>query len=58
MPIEYYRGRPLKPEELEAIRQQIDSFDTIEVTEPEMRGLVERNWPRLVAKLPPNDPNE
>jgi hypothetical protein len=42
MPMEFYQGRPLKPEELEAIRQQIEQFDTIEVIDPEMRGIVER----------------
>jgi hypothetical protein len=30
MPMEFYQGRPLEPEELEAIRQQIEQFDTIE----------------------------
>jgi hypothetical protein len=51
--MEFYQGRPLEPEELEAIRQQIEQFDTIEAIDPEMRGIVERNWPHLVSKLPP-----
>jgi hypothetical protein len=55
MPMEFYQGRPLEPEELEAIRQQIEQFDTIEAIDPEMRGIVERNWPHLVAKRPPED---
>ena len=55
MPIEFYQGRPLEPEELEQIRRQIESFDTIEAIDPEMRGIVERNWPHLVSKLPPRD---
>jgi hypothetical protein len=54
-PMEFYQGRPLEPEELEAIRQQIEQFDTIEAIDPEMRGIVERNWPHLVSKLPPED---
>ncbi len=58
MPMEFYQGRPLEPEELEAIRLQIEQFDTIEAIDPEMRGIVERNWPHLVAKLPPKDPDE
>ena len=29
MPMEFYQGRPLEPEELEAIRQQIEQFDAI-----------------------------
>jgi hypothetical protein len=37
---------------LEAIRQHIEQFDTIETIDPEMRGIVVRNWPHLVAKLP------
>jgi hypothetical protein len=55
MPMEFYQGRPLEPEELEAIRRQIEQFDTIEAIDPAMRGIVERNWPHLVAKLPPED---
>jgi hypothetical protein len=55
MPMEFYQGRPLEPEELEAIRQQIEQFDTIEAIDPEMRGIVERNWPHPVHKLPPEE---
>ena len=58
MPIEYYRSRPLVPEELEAIRQQIEQFDTIEAIDLEMRGIVARTWPHLIAKLPPADADE
>jgi hypothetical protein len=36
--MEFYQGRPLEPEELKAIRQQIEQFDTIEAIDPEMRG--------------------
>jgi hypothetical protein len=53
MAIEFLHGRPLEPEELDMIRQQIEGFDTIEVIDPEIRGIVERNWPHLVSKLPP-----
>jgi hypothetical protein len=56
MPIEFFHGRPLEPEELEMIRLQIESgFDTIEEIDPEIRGIVKRNWPHLLAKLPPED---
>jgi hypothetical protein len=56
MPIEFLHGRPLKPEELDMIRQQIESgFDQIAVIDPEIRGIVARNWPHLLAKLPPED---
>jgi hypothetical protein len=54
MPIEFLHGRPLKPEELEMIRLQIESgFEDITAVDPEVRGIVERNWPHLLAKLPP-----
>jgi hypothetical protein len=55
MPMEFCQGRPLEPEELEAIRRQIEQFDTIEAIGPETRRIVERNWPHLLAKLPPED---
>jgi len=54
MPIEFLHGRPLEPEELDMIRQQIESgFDQIAVIDPEIRGIVARNWPYLLEKLPP-----
>lgn len=55
MPIEFLNGQPLDQEQLVALRTQIESFDTIEVISPEVRGIVERNWPHLVAKLPPEE---
>jgi hypothetical protein len=56
MPIEFLHGRPLGSEELEMIRQQIESgFDQIAAIDPEIRGIVARNWPHLLAKLPPED---
>jgi hypothetical protein len=55
MTIEFLHGRPLEPEELELIQQQIESdFDDIAQIDPEIRGIVERNWPHLLAKLPPD----
>jgi len=50
MPMEFYQGRPLEPEELEAVRQQIEQFDAIEAIDPEMRGIVVRNWPQITAR--------
>jgi hypothetical protein len=44
--------------ELEVIRQQIEQFDTIDAIDPKMCAVVERNWPHLVAKLPPEDLDE
>jgi hypothetical protein len=52
--IEFLCRRVLEPEELEMLRVQIESgFDDIGAIDPELRGIVERNWPHLLAKLPP-----
>ena len=51
--MEFMFGRPLEPEELELLRQQIESMDDITAIDDEVRGIVERNWPHLLSKLPP-----
>jgi hypothetical protein len=51
--MEFLNGRPLSPEELEQLRIEIESFDSIEKIDDEVRGIVQRNWPHLLAKLPP-----
>ena len=53
--MEFLQGRPLSPEDLERLRLEIESFDDIAAIDPEVRGIVERNWPHLLAKLPPED---
>jgi hypothetical protein len=55
MPMEFMFGRPLSPEELELIRSQIESMDQIDAVSDGVRGIVERNWPHLVSKLPPEN---
>ena len=55
MPMEFLNGRPLSPEELEMIRQQIEALDDIGAVDDEIRGIVARNWPHLLSKLPPED---
>jgi hypothetical protein len=55
MPIEFLHGRPLSPEELEMIRREIESFDDIGAVDDEIRGIVARNWPHLLSKLPPEE---
>jgi len=41
---EFLRGRPLSPEELEMLRQQIEKgFDNIAEVDDEIRGIVARN---------------
>lgn len=58
MPIEFLHGRPLEAEDLEMIRAQIEEYDTISKVDPELRGIVARNWPHLLAKLPPDNDND
>jgi len=55
MPIEVYQGHVLEPDQLEELRVRLEMFDTIEQVDPEMRGIIERNWPHLLPKLPPDD---
>jgi hypothetical protein len=55
MPMEFLHGRPLSSEELDMIRKQIEDMDDITAIDDEVRGIVERNWPHLVAKLPPQE---
>jgi hypothetical protein len=50
---EFMFGRPLSPDEM--LRQQIEGMDDITAIDDELRGIVERNWPHLLAKLPPED---
>jgi hypothetical protein len=53
--MEFMFGRLLSTEELDMIREQIESLDQIGAVTDEVRGIVERNWRHLVAKLPPRD---
>jgi hypothetical protein len=54
MPMEFLHGRPVSLEELELIRRQIEGgFEVIGVVDDEIRGIVARNWPQLLSKLPP-----
>jgi hypothetical protein len=53
--MEFLHGRPLSPEELDAIRQQLEEMDDVISISPEVRAIVERNWPHLLAKLLPDD---
>src|SRR6266853_3822640 len=55
MPMGFLHGRPLSPEELEMIRQRIEALDDIGAVDDEIRGIVARNWPHLLSKLPPQD---
>jgi hypothetical protein len=56
MPMEFLHGRPLSPEDLEMIRRQIEEgFEVIAAVDPEIRGIVARQWPHLLSKLPPEE---
>ena len=48
-------GRPLSLEDPQKIRMEIEAFDDIDVVGDEIRGIVARNWPHLLSKLPPED---
>jgi len=48
-----FRGRVLSADELAALRREVESFDSIEAIDDEMRALIVRNWPDLAAMLPP-----
>jgi hypothetical protein len=38
------------------IRRQIEQgFEVIAVVDDEIRGIVARNWPHLLSKLPPEE---
>ena len=43
------------PNDLEAIRNQIEELDRIEAVNPAVRASVLRYWPELAHKLPPED---
>jgi hypothetical protein len=55
--MEFLHGRPLSPEELEMIRRELESLrrDDIGAVDDEIRGIVARNWPHLLAKFPPEE---
>jgi hypothetical protein len=55
MPIEFLHGRPLSPDDLEMIRRQVEEFEVIGAVDDEIRGIVARNWPHLLSKLPPKE---
>jgi hypothetical protein len=56
MPTEFPHGRPLSNEDLEMLRRQIkEGFDNVAHVNDEIRGIVARNWPHLLSKLPPEE---
>lgn len=50
------RGHLLSDEQLEALRMQVEEFDTIEHLDPEARDIIAQRWPHLLAKLAANKP--
>ena len=50
--MEFLNDRPLSPEDLYRLRREIEEFDDIDAVSDEVRGIVRRNWPHLLAKLP------
>jgi hypothetical protein len=55
MPMEFLHGRPLSPGDLEMIRRQVEEFEVVAAVDDEIRGIVVRNWPHLLSKLPPEE---
>jgi hypothetical protein len=47
------RFNTLTPEQLEELRLVVEGMDTIEAISDDVREIVEKHWPELVAKLPP-----
>jgi hypothetical protein len=41
--MEFLHGRPLSPEELDVIRQQLEGMDDVTAIDPEVRAIVEPN---------------
>jgi hypothetical protein len=50
------RGHLLSDEELEALRIQVEGFDTIEHLDPEATEIIAQRWPHLLAKVAANKP--
>jgi hypothetical protein len=54
--MEFLHGRPLSPDELEMLRRQIEEdYDNTATVDDEIRGIVARNWPYSLEKLPPQE---
>jgi hypothetical protein len=53
MPTQFLYGRPLSQADLDGIRRDLEAMENIEVVTDQLRAIVVRNWPHLVAKLPP-----
>jgi hypothetical protein len=53
--MEFLHGRPLSPEELDLIRQQLEGMDDVTAIDPEMRAIVKvkvGRWPTYpIARL-------
>jgi hypothetical protein len=52
MPIQFLYGKPLSQADLDGIRRDLEAMENIEVVTDQVRAIVVRNWPHLVAKLP------
>ena len=53
--MEFFGGRRLSPDDLETIRREIEALDSLDVVDDGLRGIVARNWPHLLSKLPPEE---
>jgi hypothetical protein len=55
MRIERLNGRVLSAIDLARLRREIESFGKYDQISDELRGIVARNWPHLLSRLPPED---
>ena len=46
-------GHPLSEQDLEWLRQHMESFDRIDHISDDIRELIVQRWPHLLAKLGP-----
>src|SRR3954454_17042525 len=51
------RGQVLDPDQLEALRLHIESFDTIDVIDPELRAIIERIGPTCLPSYGRRSPD-
>jgi hypothetical protein len=52
-----FRGRELSDDQLAAIKAHVESFETIDAIDDDVRELIASQWPELLSKLVPEKKN-
>jgi hypothetical protein len=52
-----FRGRELSDDQLAAIKAHVESFETIDAIDDDVRELIASQWPELLSKLVPAKKN-